>query len=239
MAENTPILLEARAVSCAQSSNGEPHAQVRDVSLAIREGTMNVITGDIADGGNLLLRLLGLLDVPEEGEILLRGAATRGLAEEARTELRNRHYGFVFAEPFLLPAFSVVENVAMPLFKISGVGPDEAQLRTHAMLEFTGMMDCAHWVTNQLTFAQQQRTALARALVNRPEILVVENADAEVHGGDAEGFIALVRHACLEFGITAILTAKDAGILKPHGRIVEMAGGEITRDSGALEKGAA
>ena len=240
MAGNANIILEARGVSCLGASNAGPLAPVRGLSLAIREKTLNLLAGDEQCGGNLLLRLLGLLETPGEGEIFFRGAGTRQLPEEARAELRNQRYGFLFAEPFLLPSFSVVENVAMPLFKISGVGADEAQQRTEAMLRFTGMLNFGNEGVGRLTHVEQQRVSLARALVNQPEVLIIENVDAGLAGEELSGFIDLIQRAGIEFGTTTILTATDRGLLNATGRVIELSGGTIFHDSLAtVENGGA
>lgn len=238
--ENTGVILEARGVSCSRAANAGPLAPVRDISLSIRAGTLTLLSGDGQGGENLLLRLLGLLEAPDTGEIFFRGDGTAGLSDEARAELRNQRFGFLFAEPFLLPSFSVVENVAMPLFKISGVGAEEARKRTEAMLEFTGMENFGDAAIGALTPAQQQRVSLARALVNQPDILIIENADSEMDGEEVPAFMGLVRCANAEFGTTTVLTAADRGQLHFTGRVVELAGGAIVRDSqGAAESGGA
>ena len=238
--ETSGIILEARGVSCSRASNTGSLAPLRGVSLTIQEDTITLLAGDEQGGENLLLRLLGLLDTPDEGEILFRGNGTGGLSEDERAELRNQCYGFLFAEPFLLPAFSVVENVAMPLFKISGVGAEEAQQRTEAMLEFAGIGNLGGVAVGGLTRPDQQRVSLARALANKPEILIVENVDDGMAGADLAGFIELIRRANSEFGTTTVLTARDRAQLKFAGRVIELAGGSIVHDSRiAVEHGGA
>ena len=218
-------------MSCLKEDVEEPLSPVRGVSLPIRAKTLNLLTGGEKDGGNLLLRLLGLLELPDEGEIYFHGQGTKQLASEVRAELRSHHYGFLFAQPYLLPSFSVVENVAMPLFKISGVGATEAQQRTEAMLEFTGMSDRGDATVGQLTFPEQQRVSLARALVNQPDILIVENVDAGLSGVELAGFMDLIRRAVLEFGPAAILTAQERDLARFTDRVVGFAGGVICSDS--------
>ncbi len=238
--ENSEFILEARGLFCSRATAAGPLASIRDVSLPIREGTVNLLAGDSRGGENLLLRLLGLLEPPDSGEILFRGNAASGLSEEDRAELRNRRYGFLFSEPFLLPSFSVVENIAMPLFKISAVGPDEARKRTEALLEFAGIENIGNCLIGRLPHALQQRVSLARALVNRPEILVVENADAGLDGEESPAFLELVRRANTEFGTTIILAVGERAVLKFPCRVVELAGGVIVRDSqNVVESGGA
>src|SRR5438067_9580873 len=170
--------LSARGVSCQRTLHSAKASRVRDVSLAIEVGTLNVLWGGEGCGKNLLLRLLGLLEAPDRGDVFLHGASTRALDEPARLELRNRHFGFVFNEPFLLDSFSVTENVAMPLFKISGAKVEEARKHVEQLLEFVGLRAQAQLGVGALSLLDQQKVSLARALVNQPEIVIVENASA-------------------------------------------------------------
>ncbi|HWB59477.1 MAG TPA: ATP-binding cassette domain-containing protein [Chthoniobacteraceae bacterium] len=238
--ESTDIILEARGASCSRAANAGPLAAVRDVSLSLRTGSFTLLAGDGQGDAGLLLRLLGLLEVPDAGDVFFHGIGTMTLTEEDRAELRNQRYGFVFAEPFLLPSFTVVENVAMPLFKISNVDAEEARKRTETMLAFTGMESFGNSPVIALSHAQQQRVSLARALVNRPEILVVENMDAGLAGEELLSFFELVRRANGTFGTTTLFTAKEPAALKFTGRVVELSGGAIVRDRrSAVETGGA
>ena len=231
MTQNGNIILETRGVSCSKVDGAEPLSPVIGVSLSVHEKTLNLLTGGGQDGGNLLLRLLGLLETPDVGAVYFHGQATGRLADEARADLRSQHYGFLFAQPFLLPSFSVIENVAMPLFKISGVSAAEAQRRTEAMLEFVGIGNHAETAVGQLSFPEQQRVSLARALVNQPDILIVENVDAELSGGALFDFMEIIRRAASAFGTAAILTTKDRELAKFADRVVELACGAVFRDS--------
>jgi ABC-type lipoprotein export system ATPase subunit len=223
--------MEVQGVSCSRTQGAGPLAPVNGVSLEIREKSLNLLSGDGHSGKGLLLLLLGLLEAPDRGEILFRGEGTRTLGEDARAALRSQRFGFVFAQPYLLPSFSVVENVAMPLFKISGVGADEAQRRTEAMLDFTGMGAFAEALVEQLTYAQQYRVSLARALVNEPEVLIMENLDAGMPPGLLSEFIGILRRAGEEFGTAAIFTTKEKDVPGFEGRVIELADGAVSRDS--------
>ena len=236
--QNGAIILEARSVSCAKGPVNEPLARLQKVSLSIHEKTLNLLSGDETSGRGLLLRLLGLLEPPNEGEIFFHGEGTTMLAEEARADIRNQRYGFLFAQPFLLPSFSVIENVAMPLFKISGAGAQEAQQRTEAMLAFAGMMDFADSPVGELGFAQQQRVSLARALVNQPEILIVENMEACIGGEELALFIDDIQRAVIEFGTTAILTGGNGEAGEIQRSRDRTRGGAVLKDSQmALKEG--
>jgi len=219
--------LRASAVSCQRLLGGDAPAQVRDVSLAIQPGTLTVLCGG-ADG-NLMLRLLGLLEAPDSGEVIFHGAATRALDDAARVEMRNRHFGFMFTEPFLLESLSVAENVAMPLFKLSGTSVEEARAHTERLLAFVGLRDSAG--AGGLSLLDQQKVALARALANRPEIIMVENVNAHLAGGDLAEIPALLAAARAHFGVSIIASAASAESLPEADRVITFTDGAISQDT--------
>lgn len=187
------------------------------------------------DGGkSALFRFAGLMESPGEGEVFIQGNSTAGLTEEARTELRTRRLGFAFAAPFLLSSFNVIENVAMPLFKISQVDSEEARRRTEAMLEFVGLRHAIEARVDDLTEPAQFRVALARGLVNEPAALLVENLDAVLSGSDLEDYVELLRKAAAVFGMPVIATASPNLKTQPGDRVLEICDGVIARDSECL-----
>jgi ABC-type lipoprotein export system ATPase subunit len=225
-----PPILAAERLTCAKTLAREP-SRVRNISVAFEARTFSLLHGPAGCGKNLLLRLLGLLEIPDAGDVLLHGAPTRLATNTERAMLRSRHYGFLFAQPFLLPSFSPLENVAMPLFKISAVSADEARPRLDAALAFAGAADLAWTPVDELSLLDQQRIALARALVNRPDILIAENVDAGLGGGELLQIGDLFRRAPAEFGATVLATASGAALAPLAGRVIEIAGGEIRSDS--------
>src|SRR5437660_994867 len=110
-----PPILAADRVTSAKTLAREP-SRVRNVSVAFEARTFSLFCCSAGCGKNLLLRLVGLLEIPDSGDVLIQGAVTRDATNAVRAALRNCHYGFLFAQPFLLPTFSPLENVAMPLF---------------------------------------------------------------------------------------------------------------------------
>ena len=212
--------ISLRAVSCA-SGFGLP------VSADFAPGRFHLLSGE--SGG--LLRVLGLLDLPETGEVLVEGRATTALDEAARAEMRAQRFGFVFAAPFLLTSFSVIENVAMPLFKISQVEPDEARRRTDRLLAFAEMADAAESPIEDLTLRAQYHVAMARGLANGPAVLFVENLDGALAGDDLASFAALLRRVPAELGAAVIATASPAFPVENSDRVLEFARGVIVRDS--------
>jgi ABC-type lipoprotein export system ATPase subunit len=222
--------LEACEVSCASDGGGE----LRAISATFVRGRLHVLRGTTGDGRDLLLRVLGLLHPPDGGEVLVRGSATRELTENARAALRTQRFGFVFAAPFLLSSFSVIENVAMPLFKISHVSSEEARRRTEVLLEFVGLADAAERVVDDLEIPDQYRTALARGLINEPSCLIVENLDGALTGEELLLFLDMLRRACETFGTTVIASASATVPLIGGERVLDIVEGRIVADSELL-----
>jgi ABC-type ATPase involved in cell division len=226
-----PLPLELCAVS--HSLDGAP--VLREVSLAFGPATFNALAGDAGCGA--MVRLAGLREIPEAGEVLVSGQPTRALDTALRTDLRNRRFGYLFAAPYLLPAMSVVENVAVPLFKIAGVSIDEARERTDEVLEFAGLTGGGRLGVGELTAAEQARVALARALVLRPAFLIVEHADAGANPEEATRLLALLRSVPARFGATVIAALTSALTPTKDDRVVTVQDGAVRGDSLRLPAG--
>lgn len=228
---DSAIILQAQDVRCAPAAPG--------LSIDCETRKLTLFWGDEDSGKNHLLRLLGLLEIPADGEVFFHGAPTSQLPEVLRTDLRNVQFGYLFAEPFLLPSLSVVENVAMPLLKISSPSQDQARIRTQELMAFVGMdCDCSAGA-DQLSLVEQHKVALARALINQPEVLIVENIDHNLHGEDLARFGALLQRASTEFGPATIVTAASESISSMADRSLHLVGGIICGDSRASIKGGA
>ncbi|MDP9291488.1 MAG: ATP-binding cassette domain-containing protein [Verrucomicrobiota bacterium] len=197
--------LAARAVCCTRQL-GAATSRLENLSADFAPATMNLLWGEPGCGKNLLLRLFGQLEAPDAGDILVGELSTRDLDVAARAALRNERFGFVFSAPFLLPSFSVIENIAMPLFKISAATIEEARSKTRGLLDFVGLRDCDWVPVDQLSLLDQQRVSLARALANWPEFLLVEDIDAHLRGPDLDQFTGLLGLAAVELKTLVICT---------------------------------
>jgi ABC-type lipoprotein export system ATPase subunit len=222
--------LELRDVA-ATGCEGEV---VRGFTASFAPRRFHLLRGPDGCGKNLLLRLVGLLQPPETGEVIVQGLPTRALSEEARAELRAQRFGFVFNAPFLLTSFTVIENVAMPLFKISHVAPDEARRRTESVLAFAGLAGMAESPIGELSLRAQYQLAVARGLINEPEFLIVENLDGVLAGEDLSAFIELLHRASAEYGTTIIATASPALAADERQDVLDIAGHpELSPETGA------
>jgi len=197
------------------------------VTVTFDAGKFTLLSGGCADA---LLRVLGLLERPDRGEVWIESQATSPLDDCARTELRNRAFGFVFAEPFLLDSFSVAENVAMPLFKISALDIEQARVRTAEVLDIVRLAGAADLTVFDLSTMDRHKVSLARALANAPRVLIAEDAGAQLSAGELGEFAALLR-AAATLGVTVIATSPAGAETLGADREIVLEAGEIVADT--------
>ncbi|MEK0451010.1 MAG: hypothetical protein RL088_3278 [Verrucomicrobiota bacterium] len=225
----TNSVIELRHVSCARTETGIS-SSVHDVSVELRPSTVTLFAGDRGCGKNLILRILGLLEVPDVGEVIFEGSPVSGMTPEEVLDLRAAACGYLFAPPFLLPGFTVLENIAMPLFKVLEMRPIDAQERTEKLLDFVGLSPFSTVKIERLSPGLQLRVGLARALGSMPPLVIVEEPDRILHGAELNSFRKLLAGAASEFGC-AIAVSIGAEIPSFHGeRRIECAGGRIVCD---------
>lgn len=217
MSNPSEPVLELRNVTCG----ADGHA-LRGVSLRFGAGGFHLVTGEPVSLRAALLRVLGLLDAPESGEVFLERCNVASLADAERDEVRNQRCGFLFAAPFLLPSFTVVENVAMPLFKISHFTPEQARERTDLLLDFVGLAAEAQWPVDELTGYQQHAVSLARALANSPAVITVESLDAGLAPAESASFAAMLRQCCARFGVAVIASVPADFSAEPGDRFIAL-----------------
>lgn len=223
----TPPLLRAEAIAHQRDAPGGLHG----VSLDIEPGRFTLLTGNDLSGAALLLRVLGLLERPDSGEIWIDSEPAGHLDDAARLDLRNHLFGYMFAEPFLLDSFSVAENVAMPLFRISGFDIEKAQARTAEVLDFVSLTQLADCGVAGLSPAEHHRIALARALAVSPRILIVEDAGLHLPADDLREFSALLRSVPDALSISLVATSSAPPEMFHPDRAFHLEQGIIVRDS--------
>lgn len=203
---NDAPVIGLRGVVCARPQ-ADAQAAIDIPALTIERGTVTMLSGASGCGKNLLLRVLGLMELPDRGDVWFEGESVTKLSDEARASLRSRKCGYVFSSPFLLPGFTVIENIAMPLFKVCAMEPDQARERAEEVLSFTGLQEIA--TGSPVTAAQEHRVALARALAAHPVALFVEDLDTLMPPEDLVGFRDLLHAAAKQFGIAVVCSAAD------------------------------
>lgn len=183
---------------------------VRNFTYQFRSGSFYHLSGPEFGGKRLLLQMLGLLLPPASGEIIVDGSLVTSLDIDDLGEVRNRKYGFLFSSPFLLPAFTVLENVAMPLFKITQVEASEAKVITEEILEIVGVSQIATSAVERLNALEEMLAALARALVHHPRVLIAELVGNNMREDEAESLLSTLRSSGQRLGLAVIAT------LAPH-----------------------
>ena len=201
---------------------------VNNVSLSVEQGEIISITGPSGAGKSTLLHLIGALDKPDSGSVLIDGTDILQLPSKKQSRFRNTHLGFVFQFHHLLPEFSAVENVAVPLW-IKGTGKKEALKQAAEMLAIVGLGSRLDNKPSELSGGEQQRVAIARALVNRPSIVMADEPTGNLDTANAQSVHNLFLDLRKQLGQTfimvthneALATLTDRTLIMHDGRIVE------------------
>ena len=186
---------------------------LRGVSLEARRGQVTAIVGPSGCGKSTLLYLLGLLDRPESGEILLDNRPVAKASDEERTALRNESIGFVFQFHFLIKELTARENVALPLRK-SGAGEREALSRADDLLAKLGLREKADRFANKLSGGEQQRVAIARALSNSPSLLLADEPTGNLDSANSEKVFELLMRFARDQEIAILLVTHNPDLAK-------------------------
>lgn len=202
------------------------------LDMRLARGELTALIGPSGSGKSTLLNVIGLLDSPSAGELYLLGQPTRTLDDEARTRLRNEAIGFVFQFHHLISAFSVLDNVLMPLMIRHGKPePADVQL-AEQLLAQVGLEGFAGKRAGQLSGGQQQRVAIARALVTRPALLLADEPTGNLDTRTAEQVFELFREINREFGCAVLVVTHDPRLSASCRRSIELVDGRIVRDTG-------
>ncbi len=226
----TKPLIRLLEISKVFRGRGTETRALDNVHLEIFKGEYLSVAGPSGCGKSTLLSILGLLDVPSAGIYQLEGQLVEGLARDEYARLRNRGFGFVFQNFNLIGDLTVLENVALPL-SYAGVKRKQRRERVMTVLDRVGMSERAAHYPNQLSGGQQQRVAVARALVNEPEILLADEPTGNLDSHHGEEIMALLNKLHAE-GATICLVTHDPRYMACAYRRVEMLDGRIVDDVG-------
>lgn len=202
---------------------------LREVDLVIGSGEFAALWGPSGSGKSTLLNLIGLLDRPASGRVLLDGTDTAGLADAELARLRNSHIGFVFQSFNLVPVFSAIENVMLPLL-IRGEARGAARLKAASHLAAVGLEGFATHRPDQLSGGQRQRVAIARALVSDPLLVIADEPTANLDARTGQMIVALMRELNRARGVTFLFATHDPRLLDRLDRVVTLADGSIVDD---------
>jgi lipoprotein-releasing system ATP-binding protein len=199
---------------------------LRELSLTVAQGEMVAIMGASGVGKSTLLHLLGGLDRPDDGDIRVGDHVITGMSDPDLVAFRNGHVGFVFQFHHLLPEFSALENAEMPL-RIARLPIADARPRASNLLAKVGLADRLDHRPGMLSGGEQQRVAVARALVNQPALLLADEPTGDLDEGTADAMHALLRDMHREFGLTAILATHNPRLAEQCDRVLRLEGGAL------------
>lgn len=191
------------------------------VDLAVKEGEMVAVIGPSGSGKSTLLHLLGALDAPTSGTIYFDGRAISALSEAEQAEYRNRSVGFVWQRHHLLPDFTAAENVAMPLL-LKGLPRDEALAIASTWLGHVGLAERVHHRAGELSGGEQQRAAIARALVGGPKLLLADEPTGDLDEGNTEEVFRLLQRLLTGHGLTAVLATHNLSLARRCHRVLAL-----------------
>jgi putative ABC transport system ATP-binding protein len=213
-----------------KTGEGAVHA-LDGVSLEIARNEFIAVSGPSGCGKSTLIHLLAGLEYPTAGEIFVDGLALHTAEDRALTQYRRRQVGLVFQFFNLLPTMNVLENVSFPLL-LQGVPPQESEKRAAELIELVGLADRSTHFIHQLSGGEQQRTAIARALVHRPVLLIADEPTGNLDSHSASTVMRLLKKIGAEQLTTLIVVTHSDEVARAASRRVEMRDGKVVRDSG-------
>ncbi len=200
------------------------------VSLRLDRGELTALIGPSGSGKSTLLNIIGLLDRPTSGRVVLAGKDTTGLADTELTALRSRKLGFVFQFHHLLPEFTALENVLLPAWGQRGTSSRTERAAAEKILRAVGLGERMNYGATNLSGGQQQRVAIARALVHEPPLVLADEPTGNLDTASSDEVFALMRSFNRDRGTTVLVVTHDPRIAEGCDRVIEIVDGKVTSD---------
>lgn len=202
---------------------------LRGISTKIDDGEFTAIAGPSGSGKTTLLNIIGCLDTPTKGEVLLNGININKLSSKEKAELRKERIGFVFQTFNLIPVLTAYENVEIPLILLD-VSPEEKNNRIIAILKEVGLSEFIHRRPNEMSGGQQQRVAVARALVKNPSMVLADEPTANLDSTTAKEILALMRELNKKLKTTFIFSTHDQLVMDFAERLINLRDGKVVQE---------
>jgi lipoprotein-releasing system ATP-binding protein len=217
--------------------SGETETEIlHGINLRLERGEFAALIGPSGSGKSTLLNLIGLLDRPSGGQLFINGQETGQLDDTGLTRLRGQRIGFVFQHHHLIPAFTALENVAMPLLVARGRPDAEMFDQAGRLLDQVGLAERKQNLANQLSGGQQQRVAIARALAMSPSLVLADEPTGNLDTHSADDVFALLREVNTRLNTTFLIVTHDRRLAARCDRIIEMVDGDIVADNRIHDK---
>ncbi len=218
-------VLEARNISRAfPVAQGEFYA-LKDVNIAVPEGSLAILKGRSGSGKTTLINILGALDAPTTGSVIFDGADMTGMSEHVKEELRRQKVGFIFQSVSLIPIMTAYENVEFAL-RLAGVTSDMKNRAGHC-LEMVGLAERMHHMPHEMSGGEQQRVAIARAIAHSPRVVFADEPTAELDSATAVHVMKLFGQLVKSENITIVMTTHDRGLMDMGAVLFELEDGVI------------
>lgn len=201
-----------------------------DINLSFEEGSFNSIIGQSGSGKSTILNIIGTLDKATSGDVIIGGTNIKNMSANQMADLRNKTIGFVFQFHYLLPEFTALENVLMPYRIQNKKVTKEIIEKAEETLKLVGLEKVKNNMANKMSGGQQQRTAIARALINNPKIILADEPTGNLDSDSTENIYDLLRSINEEFGTTFIIITHDRRIAEKADRIIEIKDGRLNLD---------
>ena len=200
---------------------------IKDFSLEIKEGEFISLVGPSGSGKSTVLNMLGCLDTPTSGEIIIDGTSISPMSRTQRAEFRGKNIGFIFQSFNLIPVLSVYENIEYPLIMVQNLSEDERKNRVLKLLEEVGMLEHKDKTPDKISGGQMQRVAIARALVTNPKIIFADEPTANLDSKTAYMILELMKKIQKEHQTTFVFATHDEKIVASVDRLITIVDGEI------------
>ncbi len=207
-----------------------PTKVLHGIDLVIPRHSFNAIIGQSGSGKSTLLNIIGTLDVPTSGEVSILSRPTHEMDKSALAKLRNETIGFIFQHHYLLPEFTVLENILMPHRIKAGKVSGSALKYANELIGFVGLEHVKNNLATDISGGQQQRTAIARALINRPEIILADEPTGSLDSATTDKVYALLKKINEQYKTTFIVITHDQNVAEKAERIIELKDGRIHLD---------